>query len=219
MNGTENLPEIFLETHHLMHEYHMAWYRKNYGGIDPRHGQGRILTALGRVNSVTQKELGFILSMRPQSLGELLQKLEANGYISRRRSPKDKRSLIIELTEKGEQFQQSRPYYEALFSKMSETERKNLRRSLKKISKKLEELTIDLNNINSGENNTNVGENNTNVGENNTNVGENNTNVGENNTNVDENNTNVDENNTNVGENNTNVGENNTNVGENNTNS
>ena len=84
MNGTENLPEIFLETHHLMHEYHMAWYRKNYGGIDPRHGQGRILTALGRVNSVTQKELGFILSMRPQSLGELLQKLETNGYISRR---------------------------------------------------------------------------------------------------------------------------------------
>ena len=145
MDNTENLTETFLEMHHLLHEYHMAWYRKNHGGIDPRHGQGRILLALSRINSVTQKELGFILAMRPQSLGELLQKLEANGYISRRRSPADKRSLIIELTEKGKQFQKSRPFYEALFSDMSDNERENLRRSLQKIGLRLEKL-IDLEN-------------------------------------------------------------------------
>ncbi|MBR3746506.1 MAG: MarR family transcriptional regulator, partial [Selenomonadaceae bacterium] len=112
MDGTENLTETFLEMHHLMHEYHMAWYRKNFGGIDPKHGQGRILTALSHMDTVSQKELGFIMDMRPQSLGELLQKLESNGYISRHRSPADKRSLIIELTEKGRQFPHSRPDYE-----------------------------------------------------------------------------------------------------------
>lgn len=144
MDGTKNLAETFLEMHHLMHEYHMAWYRKNFGGIDPKHGQGRILTALSHMDAVSQKELGFIMDMRPQSLGELLQKLESNGYISRRRAPTDKRSLIIELTEKGRQFPHSRPYYEELFLDMSEDEREDLRCLFQKLSGKLEELTIAL---------------------------------------------------------------------------
>ena len=140
MEATQNLTETFLETHHLMHEYHMAWYGKNFGGIDPRHGQGRILSALRRMNTVSQKELGFILDIRPQSLGELLQKLEANGYVERRRSPTDKRALIVELTEKGEMFQQKRPDYEELFADLSTRERENLRRALLKVGTKLEKL-------------------------------------------------------------------------------
>ena len=140
MDATQNLTETFLEAHHLMHEYHMAWYRKNFGGIDPRHGQGRILTALNRMDAVSQKELGFIMDMRPQSLGELLQKLEAHGYIERRRSPTDKRALVVELTEKGKMFQQREPDYEDLFSDMSPRERENLRKSLLKIGAKLEQL-------------------------------------------------------------------------------
>ena len=146
MDGTENLTETFLEAHHLMHEYQLAWYRKNFGGIDPRHGQGRILTAVSQKDYVTQKELGVILNMRPQALGELVQKLEANGYISRRKSLRDKRSLVVELTEKGEEFIRNRPYYEALFSDMSDRERENLRRLLQKVGVKLEELIITFEN-------------------------------------------------------------------------
>ncbi|MBR2519152.1 MAG: MarR family transcriptional regulator [Selenomonadaceae bacterium] len=142
MDGTENLTETFLDAHHLMYEYQMAWYRRNFGGIDPRHGQGRILTAVSQKDYVTQKELGVILNMRPQALGELVQKLEANGYISRRKSLRDKRSLVVELTEKGEEFIRNRPYYEALFSDMSDRERENLRHLLQKIGVKLEELII-----------------------------------------------------------------------------
>ena len=160
MDGTENLAETFLEMHHLMHEYHMAWYLKNFGGIDPKHGQGRILKALSHLDAVTQKELGFIMEMRPQSLGELLQKLEAHGYISRRRSPRDKRSLIVELTEKGEQFLHSRPVYESLFDDMSEDERENLRCSFQKIGDKLKELTIALENEGKEDENNAVNENN-----------------------------------------------------------
>ena len=140
MDDTQNLTETFLETHHLMHRYHMTWYGKNFGGLDPRQGQGRILTALRRMNTVSQKELGFILDIRPQSLGELLQKLESNGYIERKRSPTDKRALIVELTEKGESFQLRKPDYEELFADLSELERETLRKALLKIGTKLERL-------------------------------------------------------------------------------
>ena len=140
MDDTQNLTETFLETHHLMHRYHMTWYGKNFGGLDPRQGQGRILTALRRMNTVSQKELGFILDIRPQSLGELLQKLEANGYIERRRCPTDKRALIVELTEKGETFQLRKPDYEELFADLGDPERETLRKSLLKIGDRLERL-------------------------------------------------------------------------------
>ena len=105
----------FLDAYYLMHNYNTIWYRKNFGGIDPQQGQGRILTALHRKNNITQKELGLMLDIRPQSLGELLQKLEANDYVVRHRSPTDKRALVVEITEKGEIFQMRRPEYEKLF--------------------------------------------------------------------------------------------------------
>ena len=139
MNDKNNFIETFLETYHLMHTYNLIWYRKNFGGIDPRQGQGRILSALRRMQSVSQKDLGYILDIRPQSLGDLLQKLEANGYITRHRSPTDKRALIVELTEKGEYFQLQRPDYEALFVDLTDAEKKLLMQAFDKISERLTE--------------------------------------------------------------------------------
>ena len=136
----ERLINTFLDTNHLMHTYNMLWYRKNFGGIDPRQGQGRILSALRRMNQVSQKELAFILDIRPQSLGELLQKLESNGYVTRYRSPEDRRSLIVELTVKGEMFQLQRPDYTDLFVGLTREERKILKSSLEKISVRLQEM-------------------------------------------------------------------------------
>ena len=135
-----NLTDALLETHHLLRCYHMAWYGKNFGGLDPQQGQGRILSTLWKRRSVTQKELGKILNVRPQSLGELLQKLEANGYIRRRRSETDKRLLIVELTAKGETFQLLKPDYEELFIALDARERATLNKCLEKISKRLNEL-------------------------------------------------------------------------------
>lgn len=139
MDEKKDLTNIFLETNHLLHRYNMMWYGKNFGGLDPRQGQGRILTALRRMNSVSQKELGFILDIRPQSLGELLQKLESSGYIQRQRSTSDKRALIVELTEKGENFQLQKPNYEELFDTLNATERKILKKALEKIFMQLSE--------------------------------------------------------------------------------
>ena len=138
MEKKKDLTNTLLEMHHLLRRYNMLWYGKNFGGLDPRQGQGRILTALRRMNSISQKELGFILGMRPQSLGELLQKLESNGYIQRTRSTTDKRALIVELTEQGEQFQLQKPDYEELFTDFSTEEKEILQELLEKISAQLE---------------------------------------------------------------------------------
>ena len=140
MSKKIELTNVFLETNHLFHRYNMIWYGKNFGGLDPRQGQGRILTALRRMNSVSQKELGFILDIRPQSLGELLQKLENNGYISRKRSLTDKRALIVELTEQGETFQLQKPDYDELFIDLDFEEKKILKQAMEKIALKLNEL-------------------------------------------------------------------------------
>ncbi|MBE8949234.1 MAG: MarR family transcriptional regulator [Quinella sp. 3Q1] len=140
MNEKKDLANTFLETHHLLRRYNMLWYGKNFGGLDPRQGQGRILMALQRMKSATQKELGFILDIRPQSLGELLQKLENNGYIQRRRSDTDRRILIVELTAKGEIFQLRKPDYSELFIYLTAEEKRFLKSSLEKISEQLEEM-------------------------------------------------------------------------------
>ena len=140
MDRWKDLMSTFLEMHHLLRRYNMIWYGKNFGGLDPRQGQGRILSALRRMRSISQKELGFILDIRPQSLGELLQKLENAGYIQRKRSTTDKRAFIVELTEKGEIFQLQKPDYEEIFTDLTLQEKKMLKSSLEKISSKLSEL-------------------------------------------------------------------------------
>ena len=140
MEQKKDLTNAFLEIYHLLRQYNIVWYGKNFDGLDPRQGQGRILSALRRMNSIGQKELCYILGMRPQSLGELLQKLESNGYIQRQRSTEDKRALIVKLTKKGEEFQLQKPEYDKLFINLTAEEKKFFKRSLEKISAQLNDL-------------------------------------------------------------------------------
>ena len=139
MTERQDLIETYLDAYHLMHRYHMTWYGKNFGGLDPRQGQGRILSALRQIHSCKQKDLGLNLDIRPQSLGELLQKLESHGYIRRFRSPVDKRALIVELTEKGETFHLQKPDYAELFSDFTAKERNEFQKLLAKVTNRLEE--------------------------------------------------------------------------------
>ena len=119
----KTLTGTLLETHNLLRQYNSIWYGKNFGGLDPWQGQGRILSALRNVDSISH-----------------LQRLEENGYIQRHRSTTDKRALIVELTEKGERFQHLKPDYDELFLNLTSTEKKVLMRSLEKISEQLNEL-------------------------------------------------------------------------------
>lgn len=72
------------------------------GGMnDGFMGRGRVLVTLSMQDGMTQKDLAFILGIRPQSLGELLTKLEADGYITRTKSEADRRATVVTLTDAG----------------------------------------------------------------------------------------------------------------------
>lgn len=70
---------------------------------NPHRGQGRVLSILKLQPEISQKELSYMLDMRSQSLGELLSKLERNGFITRTPSDEDRRVMIIKLTEAGKE--------------------------------------------------------------------------------------------------------------------
>lgn len=86
------LSRLFIQKHHQMgaNQPH-----------DPFRGQGRILALLKTQPEMSQKQLSHLLGIRPQSLGELLTKLEQSGYITRTPSAEDRRALEIRLTTEG----------------------------------------------------------------------------------------------------------------------
>ncbi len=50
---------------------------------------------------MNQKDLAFLLGIRPQSMSELLGKLEEYGLVERRKSAEDARAVEVYLTEDG----------------------------------------------------------------------------------------------------------------------
>jgi DNA-binding MarR family transcriptional regulator len=97
----ETLAEQFHRLGMLSMRY---WHRqfRDYGPLgDPSRGQGRILAILKQKGEISQKELGCLLDMRNQSLGELLAKLEKSGYITRTPSEEDQRTSIARITSEG----------------------------------------------------------------------------------------------------------------------
>ena len=64
-------------------------------------GQARILSALLESGTITQRELQDILEVRSGSLSEILNKVEANGFIERSQSENDWRQMEVRLTESG----------------------------------------------------------------------------------------------------------------------
>lgn len=85
----------------LLRYRHMQMHRERGPMGDPHRGQGRILALLNLQPEIGQKELSAILDIRSQSLGELLAKLERQGYITRTPSAADHRAMDIRLTEAG----------------------------------------------------------------------------------------------------------------------
>jgi DNA-binding MarR family transcriptional regulator len=96
-----------------------------------RHAQGHVLSILGESGNLSQRELLEQLHVRSASLSELLIKLEKNGAIVRRRSEKDRRNFLLQLTERGrlelaEHHRHRRRSAEHLFSALTDAERESL---------------------------------------------------------------------------------------------
>lgn len=131
----------------LLHKYHQQNHM-NFGPMaDPRKGQGRILSILKMKPEISQKELSYLLEMRPQSMGELLTKLEKKGYISRTPSETDRRVLNIKLTKEGEEATaestESEFSFDKVFECLNEEEQQNLSCYLDRIIMTLETQVED----------------------------------------------------------------------------
>lgn len=135
----QTLMEQFLRLQVMMQRYFMK-RRKEHGPFgNPHRGQGRVLNLLKLKPETTQKELSYLLDMRPQSLGELLGKLEKNGYISREPLESDRRVMVIRLTEAGLAAADNNKQEETIFDVLSQPEQESFKQIMDKLLEALAE--------------------------------------------------------------------------------
>ncbi len=88
---------LITQIHHLGRRVFTEILKKHDIEIGP--GQGRILFALWKKDGVPINVLAKRTLLRKSTLSELLDNLEAAGYIKRVQSEEDKRKTLIQLTE------------------------------------------------------------------------------------------------------------------------
>jgi DNA-binding MarR family transcriptional regulator len=79
----------------------VAVYRPLLEPMGLTHPQYLVMLALWQHSPLSVKELSAMLQLDPGTLSPLLKRLEAIGYVSRRRDPSDERVLAVTLTEDG----------------------------------------------------------------------------------------------------------------------
>jgi MarR family transcriptional regulator for hemolysin len=60
-----------------------------------------VISALSEGGELTQKQMTELLGVEQSSTAQLLSRLERDGFVTRRKDPKDARSSLIRLTEKA----------------------------------------------------------------------------------------------------------------------
>ena len=76
-------------------------YKPFLDRIDLTYTQYIVMMVLWEAKVINVKDLGKQLYLDSGTLTPLLKKLESKGYVSRNRSDKDERNLMIRVTEKG----------------------------------------------------------------------------------------------------------------------
>jgi DNA-binding MarR family transcriptional regulator len=79
----------------------VAVYRPLLEPMGLTHPQYLVMLALWQHSPLSVKELSAMLQLDPGTLSPLLKRLEAIGYVSRKRDPSDERALAVTLTEEG----------------------------------------------------------------------------------------------------------------------
>jgi DNA-binding MarR family transcriptional regulator len=80
-------------------------YKPFLDAIDLTYTQYITMMVVWEERQISVKEMGKRLYLDSGTLTPVLKKLEAKGYVTRKRSEIDERSLIVTLTEKGEALQ------------------------------------------------------------------------------------------------------------------
>lgn len=81
-------------------------YKPFLDELDLTYTQYITMMVLWEEKQINVKDLGVKIFLDSGTLTPLLKKLEAKGYILRERSKEDERSLIISITDKGEQLKE-----------------------------------------------------------------------------------------------------------------
>ena len=76
-------------------------YKPLLDRLDLTYTQYITMMVLWERRSLTAKELGDLLFLDSGTLTPLLKKMEAKGLLTRKRSRRDERSLVVTVTEKG----------------------------------------------------------------------------------------------------------------------
>ena len=113
--------------HHAMRKLREVHTRHE---LSPR--QFQLLGLLNERGPLGQRDLGQVMETDPSILVTLLNPLEAEGLLSRRRDPLDRRRHLVTLTPRGERrlAAAARAQHEAeeeLFAGLDETQREQLR--------------------------------------------------------------------------------------------
>jgi DNA-binding MarR family transcriptional regulator len=79
----------------------VAVYRPLLEPMGLTHPQYLVMLALWQHSPLSVRALSGLLQLDPGTLSPLLKRLEAIGYVQRRRDPADERSLAVTLTPEG----------------------------------------------------------------------------------------------------------------------
>lgn len=80
----------------------IALYRPLLDPMGITHPQYLVMLALWEESPLSVKQLSALLQLDPGTLSPLLKRLEAVGYVTRGRDPRDERTLAVELTTEGQ---------------------------------------------------------------------------------------------------------------------
>lgn len=111
-------------------------YKPFLDEIDLTYTQYITMMVMWEKKSINVKELGECLYLDSGTLTPLLKKLEAKGLITRKRSDKDERNLIVKITAEGERLKEKAveiPFKMAGCTNLTEEEGKQLYNILYKI--------------------------------------------------------------------------------------
>jgi DNA-binding MarR family transcriptional regulator len=80
-------------------DIHTALLEAGFGDIRPTHAN---VFPFVPSEGITVSELAELARVRKQTMGEAVDQLERMGYVERRPNPRDRRSRLVFLTERGE---------------------------------------------------------------------------------------------------------------------
>ena len=133
--------DFFFLFHILNRGYHCC-INKISREIGLSKGQPPVLLFLDKENSRTQKELADFLNIKPASVTDVLQRMEKNGLVERKRGENDLRTMHVTITEKGREksnefLQKERSLDELFFKGFQEDEKEFFLQMFEKMTENL----------------------------------------------------------------------------------